>query len=53
MHIPNNYFVMPAENFANALEAESAFINTSTLEAIAKVCMEKLVGRVKFCEKRR
>jgi prophage antirepressor-like protein len=53
MHIPNNYFVMPAESFANALESESAFINTSTLEAIAKVCMDKLVGRAKFNERRR
>lgn len=34
MHIPNNYFVMPAERFANALEIESAFINTHTLEVV-------------------
>jgi hypothetical protein len=52
MHIPNNYFVMPAESFANAIESESAFINTSTIEDIAKVCMEKLAGRARFCEKR-
>ena len=53
MHIPNNYFVMPAESFASALEAESAFISTSTLDDIAKVCVDKLAGRAKFNEKRR
>jgi hypothetical protein len=52
MHIPNNYFVMPAESFANALEAESAFISTSTIEDIAKACIDKLAGRAKFNEKR-
>jgi prophage antirepressor-like protein len=52
MQIPNDYFVMPAESFANALEAESAFISTSTLEDIAKVCVDKLAGRARFCEKR-